>query len=144
LSPPPDLSPKWFAPCLAYTMAKYGMSLCVLGIAEEFKKEGVAANALWPRTAISTAAIEFELGGKSMLKHCRTTDIVADAAHAILTRSSKSATGNFYIDDEVLAAEGVTDLSGYAVEKGQPLLLDFFLSSGPGGNMDGYLSFPLS
>jgi citronellol/citronellal dehydrogenase len=143
LSPPPDLSPKWFAPCLAYTMAKYGMSMCVLGIAAEFKKDGVAANALWPRTAISTAAIEFELGGKAMLKHCRTTDIVADSAHAILTRSSKTATGNFYIDDEVLAAEGKTDLSGYAVQPGQPLLLDFFLSSGPGGTMDGYLSFPM-
>jgi citronellol/citronellal dehydrogenase len=143
LSPPPDLSPKWFAPSLAYTMAKYGMSLCVLGIAAEFKKDGVAANALWPRTAISTAAIEFELGGKAMLKHCRTTDIVADAAHAILTRPSRTATGNFYIDDEVLATEGKTDLSGYAVAPGQPLLLDFFLSSGPGGKMDGFMAFPL-
>jgi len=143
LSPPPDLSPQWFGPCLAYTMAKYGMSMCVLGIAAEFKKEGIAANALWPRTAIATAAIEFELGGKSILKHCRTTDIVADSAHAILTRSSKTATGNFYIDDQVLAAEGITDLSGYAVQPGQPLLLDFFLSTGPDGTMDGYMSFPM-
>ncbi len=143
LSPPPDLSPKWFAPSLAYTMAKYGMSLCVLGMAAEFKKDGVAANALWPRTAIATAAIEFELGGKAMLKHCRTADIVADAAHAILTRTSRAATGNFYIDDEVLAAEGKTDLTGYAVQAGQPLLLDFFLSSGPGGRMDGFMAFPL-
>lgn len=144
LSPPLDMSPKWFAPSLAYTMAKYGMSLCVLGMAAEFKKDGIAANALWPRTAIATAAIEFELGGKSMLKHCRTTDIVADSAHAILTRPSRTASGNFYIDDEVLAAEGKTDLSGYAVQPGQPLLLDFFLSSGPNGTMDGYLAFPLN
>lgn len=143
LSPPPDLSPKWFAPCVAYTMAKYGMSFCVLGMAAEFKKDGVAANALWPRTAIATAAIEFELGGKAMLKHCRTTDIIADAAHAILTRPAKTASGNFYIDDEVLADEGKTDLSGYAVAPGQPLLLDFFLSSGPGGKMDGFISFPM-
>jgi citronellol/citronellal dehydrogenase len=143
LSPPPDLSPKWFAPCLAYTMAKYGMSLCAMGIAEEFKKDGIAANALWPRTAIATAAIEFELGGKSILKHCRTTDIVADAAHAILTRPSKEATGNFYLDDEVLAAEGKTDLSAYAVQPGQPLLLDFFLNSGPNGTMDGFIQFPM-
>ncbi len=143
LSPPPDLSPKWFAPCLAYTMAKYGMSLCAMGIAEQFKKDGIAANALWPRTAIATAAIEFELGGKTILKHCRTTDIVADAAYAILTRPSKEATGNFYLDDEVLAAEGKTDLSGYAVQPGQPLLLDFFLNSGPGGKMDGFMQFPM-
>ncbi|MBL8643017.1 MAG: NAD(P)-dependent oxidoreductase [Rhodospirillaceae bacterium] len=143
LSPPPDLSPKWFAPCLAYTMAKYGMSLCAMGIAQEFKKDGIAANALWPRTAIATAAIEFELGGKSILKHCRSTDIVADAAHAILTRPSRTATGNFYLDDEVLAAEGKTDLSGYAVQPGQPLLLDFFLSAGPDGTMNGYIQFPM-
>ncbi len=143
LSPPPDLSPKWFGPCLAYTMAKYGMSMCAMGVAEEFKKEGIAANALWPRTAIATAAIEFELGGKSILKHCRTTDILSDVAHIILTRPSKSATGNFYIDDEVLASEGITDLSGYAVQAGQPLLLDFFLSSGPGGTMDGFMQFPM-
>ena len=143
LSPPPDLSPKWFAPSLAYTMAKYGMSLCVLGLAAEFRNDGVAANALWPRTAIATAAIEFELGGKSILKHCRRPEIVADAAHAILTRPACTATGNFYIDDEVLAAEGVTDLGPYAVQPGQPLLLDFFLSAGPGGTMDGYMAFPL-
>jgi citronellol/citronellal dehydrogenase len=143
LSPPLDLSPKWFAPSLAYTMAKFGMSLCVLGMAAEFKKDGVAANALWPRTAIATAAIEYELGGKSILKHCRTVDIVADAAHAILTRSSRACSGNFFIDDQVLAEEGKTDLAGYAVQPGQPLLLDFFLSSGPHGTMDGYMAFPV-
>ncbi|MDX2143834.1 MAG: NAD(P)-dependent oxidoreductase [Rhodospirillaceae bacterium] len=143
LSPPPDLSPKWFAPSLAYTMAKYGMSFCVLGMAAEFKKEGVAANALWPRTAIATAAIEFELGGKSILKHCRSVDIVSDAAHAILTRPAKTCTGNFFIDDQVLAEEGKTDLSHYAVQPGNPLLLDFFLSSGPDGTMDGYMAFPV-
>jgi citronellol/citronellal dehydrogenase len=143
LSPPPDLSPKWFASSLAYTMAKYGMSYCVLGMAAEFKKEGVAANALWPRTAIATAAIEFELGGKSILKHCRSVDIVSDAAHAILTRSSKTCSGNFFIDDQVLAEEGKTDLSAYAVQPGNTLLLDFFLSSGPDGTMDGYMAFPV-
>jgi citronellol/citronellal dehydrogenase len=143
LSPPLDMSAKWFASTLAYTMAKYGMSLCVLGLAEEFKEAGIAANALWPRTAIDTAAIRFELGGTSLSKHCRKPEIVADAVHAILTRPAKSTSGNFFIDDEVLAAEGITDLSRYAVEPGQPLLLDFFLSSGPAGTMDGYFAFPL-
>ncbi|MDX2225082.1 MAG: NAD(P)-dependent oxidoreductase [Rhodospirillaceae bacterium] len=143
LSPPLDMSPKWFAPSLAYAIAKYGMSMCMLGLAAEFKQAGVAANALWPRTAIATAAIEFELGGKSILKHCRTPEIVADAAHAILTSPSRTCTGNFFIDDEILAQHGVTDLSKYAVSAGQPLLLDFFLNAGPGGTMDGYLAFPL-
>jgi citronellol/citronellal dehydrogenase len=142
LSPPPDLKPKWFAGTLAYTMAKYGMSLCVLGIAAEFAKAGIAANALWPRTAIDTAAIRFELGGDAMIKHCRKPEIVADAAHAILTRPARECGGNFFIDDEVLAAEGTTDLTGYAVDPGQPLLLDFFLDAGPGGRTDGFLAFP--
>ncbi len=142
LSPPLDMSPKWFGLTLAYTMAKYGMSLCVLGLAAEFKKDGVAVNALWPRTGIATSAVKFELGSEESLKYCRTPEIVADAAYAILTRPSRTATGNFFMDDEVLAAEGVTDLTKYAVAPGQPLLLDFFLSSGPDGTMNGFLPFP--
>jgi len=143
LSPPLDMSPRWFASTLAYTMAKYGMSMCVLGMAEEFRKKGVGINALWPRTGIDTAAIRFELGGAAMAKHCRKPDIIADTAHFILTRDARTCTGNFFIDDEVLAQEGITDLSRYAVTPGEPLLLDFFLSSGPGGQMDGYLAFPI-
>lgn len=143
LSPPLDMNPKWFASTLAYTMAKYGMSMCVLGMSEEFRKKGVGVNALWPRTGIDTAAIRFELGGAAMAKHCRKPEIVADTAHIILTRDAKTCTGNFFIDDEVLAEEGLTDLSHYAVAPGEPLLLDFFLSTGPKGTMDGYLAFPL-
>ena len=143
MSPPLDMNPRWFKSTLAYTMAKYGMSMCVLGMAAEFSAKGVAVNALWPRTAIATAAIEFELGGKSALKHCRTTDIVADAAHLILTSPARECTGNFFIDDEVLAKNGVTDLSNYAVSPGQPLILDSFLAGGPGGTMKGYLEIPV-
>ncbi|MCB2106104.1 MAG: NAD(P)-dependent oxidoreductase [Rhodobacteraceae bacterium] len=143
LSPPLDMDPKWFAPTVAYAMAKYGMSMCVLGMAAEFKAKGVAVNALWPRTAIATAAIEYELGGKSILKHCRTTDIVADAAYLILTSPARDCTGNFFIDDELLASRGITDLSKYAAAPGNPLLLDFFLHSGPNGSMDGYFAFPM-
>ena len=143
LSPPLDMSPKWFGSTLAYTMAKYGMSMCVLGMAEEFKRKGVAVNALWPRTGIDTAAIRFELGGDAMAKHCRKPEIVADTAHIILTRDAKTCSGNFFIDDEVLASEGITDLAHYAVSPGEPLLLDFFLSTGPKGTLDGYLAFPL-
>ena len=142
LSPPPDLNPKWFVGTMAYTLAKYGMSLYALGIAAEFRKDGIAANALWPRTAIDTAAIRFELGGDAMIKHCRKPEIVADAAHAILTRPARACSGNFFIDDEVLASEGVTDLAKYAVKPGEPLLLDFFLEAGPDGKTDGYISFP--
>ncbi len=143
LSPPMDMSPKWFGATLAYTMAKYGMSMCVLGLAEEFKAKGVAVNALWPRTGIDTAAIRYALGGTAVTQHCRKPDILADTAHIILTRESRSCTGNFFIDDQVLAAEGITDLSHYAVQPGLPLLLDFFLSGGPDGTTNGYLPFPL-
>ncbi len=139
LSPPLDMNPKWFAPNLAYTMAKYGMSMCVLGMAAEFKKEGVAVNALWPRTGIDTAAIRNELGGDAAARHCRKPDIISDVAHIILTRDARTCTGNFFIDDEVLASEGVTDLSRYAVTPGQPLLLDFFLSTGPDATGVGYI-----
>jgi citronellol/citronellal dehydrogenase len=126
LSPPLNLAPRWFASHLAYTMAKYGMSMCVLGMAEEYRDRGVAVNALWPRTVIATAALNL-LGGDETARHGRTAEIVADAAHAVLVRPARSCTGNFFIDDEVLAAEGVKDLGRYAVEPGQDLLPDFFL-----------------
>jgi citronellol/citronellal dehydrogenase len=126
LSPPLSLQPRWFGPHVAYTMAKYGMSMCVLGMSEEFRERGVAVNALWPRTVIATAALNL-LGGDETARHGRTPEIVADAAHAILVRESRGCTGNFFIDDEVLAAVGVKDLERYAVEKGQELLPDFFV-----------------
>jgi citronellol/citronellal dehydrogenase len=129
LSPPLNLDPKWFKSHTAYTIAKYGMSLCVLGMAEEFKRDGIAVNALWPRTVIATAAIAM-LGGAVQPERCRTPEIVADAAHVILTRDSRAATGKFFIDDEVLAEAGVTDLSKYAVKPGEPLLHDLFLPDG--------------
>src|SRR4051812_34739847 len=128
LSPPLDMSPKWFKNHLAYTMAKYGMSMCVLGMAEEFREDGIAVNALWPRTMIATAAVQNLLGGDEAMKRSRKPEIVADAAHAILTRPSPEATGNFYIDDEVLAEEGVGDLSQYSYVEGEgELSLDLFL-----------------
>jgi len=125
LSPPLSLDPKWFRNHCAYTMAKYGMSLCVLGMSEEFRGAGVAVNALWPKTVIATAAIALIPGVET--RYCRKPGIVADAAHAILARDSRSCTGNFFIDEEVLASEGVTDFSPYAVEPGSPLLPDLFL-----------------
>lgn len=125
LSPPISLDPKWFRDHCAYTMAKYGMSLCVLGMSEEFREAGVAVNALWPKTVIATAAIAMIPGVEA--RFCRKPSIVADAAHAILTRDSRSCTGNFFVDEEVLASEGVTDFSQYAVEPGAPLLPDLFL-----------------
>ena len=125
LSPPLSLDPKWFGNHCAYTMAKYGMSLCVLGMAEEFREEGVAVNALWPRTVIATAALAMIPGVQT--RNCRKPEIVGDAAHAILVRDSRTCTGRFFLDEEVLAAEGVTDLSRYAVEPGAPLLPDLFL-----------------
>ena len=126
LSPPLNMDKKWFAPHVAYTMAKYGMSLCVLGMAEEFKKDHIAVNALWPRTVIATAALAM-LGDAVKPENCRTPEIMADAAHAILSRTPETATGNFYIDDEILAEVGITDLDQYAVEAGQPLLPDLFV-----------------
>jgi len=127
LSPPLNMDARWFAPHVAYTMAKYGMSMCVLGMAREFAAEGIAVNALWPRTAIATAAIEFAVGNEAMLKFCRKPEIVADAAYVVLSGRSRDRTGQFLIDDEVLAAAGVTDFDGYQVEPGAPLALDFFL-----------------
>jgi citronellol/citronellal dehydrogenase len=127
LSPPLNMDARWFAPHVAYTMAKYGMSLCVLGMSREFSADGIAVNALWPRTAIATAAIEFAVGNEAMLRFCRKPEIVADAAHVILSGRSRERTGEFLIDDEVLAASGVTDFEQYQVAPGAPLALDFFL-----------------
>jgi len=127
ISPPLNLEARWFAPHVAYTMAKYGMSLCVLGMSEELRDRGVAVNALWPRTVIATAAVENLLGGDETVRRSRKPEIVADAAYAILTRDSRSCTGNFFIDEEVLRAEGVTDLTPYSVVPGSDLLADFFL-----------------
>ena len=126
LSPPLNMKPKWFANHVAYTMAKYGMSMCVLGMAEEFKNKGIGVNALWPRTAIATAAINM-IGGDPMMKASRTVDIMSDAAHVILTRDAKSSTGNFYLDEDVLREEGVTDFDKYAVDPSVKLATDFFL-----------------
>ena len=125
LSPPLDMRAKWFAPHLAYTMAKYGMSMCVLGMAEEFREAGVAVNALWPRTIIATAALQVIPGAEA--ERGRTSEIVADAAWHILTRDSRGTTGNFFIDDEVLASAGIMDLSRYSVAQGRPLKLDLFV-----------------
>lgn len=127
LSPPLTMEARWFAPHVAYTMAKFGMSMCVLGMAEELRREGIAVNALWPRTAIATAAVRNLLGGDQAITGCRTPAIVADAAHVILTRPSREFTGHFFIDDEVLASAGVTDLEQYAVTPGAPLMPDFFV-----------------
>ncbi len=126
LSPPLELSPRWFAPHVAYTMAKYGMSMCVLGMAEELKDRGVAVNALWPRTIIATAALNL-LGGDALARHGRTPEIVADAAMAILRRDARTCTGNFFIDEEVLQAEGIHDFARYAVAPGEELAPDLFV-----------------
>ena len=126
LSPPLSMKSKWFKNHVAYTMAKYGMSMCVLGMADEFKRDGIAVNALWPRTAIDTAALAMIPGIDTAA--CRTPEILADAAYIILSRDSKEASGNFYVDDEVLASEGITDLEKYSVVPGtKDFLLDFFL-----------------
>jgi citronellol/citronellal dehydrogenase len=127
LSPPLNLDPKWFKPHVAYTIAKYGMSLVVLGMAEEFRAHGVAVNALWPRTVIATAAVAMIPGAQSQTAQMRKPAIVAEAAHAILTRDAGSCTGNFFIDEDVLRQTGVTDFGRYAVVPGQPLMTDLFL-----------------
>ena len=127
LSPPLNLDPKWFRPHVAYTTAKYGMSLAVLGMAEEFRQHGVAVNALWPRTVIATAAIAMIPGAQTQTARMRKPEIVADAAHAILVRDSRSWTGRFFIDEDVLREAGVTDFGRYAVVPGQSLMTDLFL-----------------
>jgi len=126
LSPPLDIKERWFAPHTAYSIAKYGMSLCVLGLAGEFRAKGIAVNALWPRTTIATSAIEFVVGAPLMAMS-RTPEIMADAAHAILVKPSRDFTGNFLIDDTFLAAEGVTDFDRYRVDPTKPLAPDFFV-----------------
>jgi citronellol/citronellal dehydrogenase len=128
LSPPLDMQPGWFSAHVAYTISKYGMSMCVLGMAAEFAADGIAVNALWPRTAIATAAIEHAIGNAAMLKLCRKPEIMADAAHVVLTRPAREFTGRFLIDDEVLATTGVTDFDRYQVEPGAPLALDLYIS----------------
>jgi citronellol/citronellal dehydrogenase len=127
LSPPLDMSPRWFAGHVAYTMAKYGMSMCVLGMAEEFREQGVAFNSLWPRTGIATAAIEFALAGQDGMSHCRTVDIISDAAYAIFNKPSRQCTGNFFIDDVLLYAEGERDFDKYRVDPTKSLMPDFFV-----------------
>jgi citronellol/citronellal dehydrogenase len=127
LAPPLDLQAKWFAPQAAYAMAKFGMSLCTLAMAEEFRPDGIAVNALWPLTAIDTAAVRNLLGGAATVRGCRRPDIVADAAWAILNRPARDCTGRFFIDEEVLRAEGVTDFTPYAVDPRAPLVADAFL-----------------
>jgi citronellol/citronellal dehydrogenase len=126
LASPLNMDPKWFRNHTAYTMAKYGMSMCVLGMSAEFEDEGIAINALWPATLIATAAIAMIPGVDP--GNGRKPEIMADAAHAVLTRPAKGCTGNFFIDEAVLAEEGVTDLSGYAVDPSKPLLPDIFLN----------------
>jgi citronellol/citronellal dehydrogenase len=125
LSPPLNMEPRWFAPHVAYTIAKYGMSECVLGMAEEFRPQGIAVNALWPRTIIATAALSM-IPGIDM-NRARRPEIVADAATVILAKDSRTTTGNFFLDEDVLASEGVTDLSGYAVAPGSTLMTDAFV-----------------
>jgi citronellol/citronellal dehydrogenase len=126
LSPPLSMKAKWIKNHVAYTMAKYGMSMCVLGMSEEFKRDGIAVNALWPRTAIDTAALQMIPGVDTAT--CRTPDILSDSAYIILNRIAKECTGNFFVDDEVLASEGITDLEKYSVVPGtKDFLLDFFL-----------------
>jgi citronellol/citronellal dehydrogenase len=127
LSPPLNMEARWFRNHVAYTMAKFGMSMCVLGMAAEFKGYGIGVNALWPRTAIDTAAVRNLLGGEAIANRSRTPEIIADAAWHILTKPSKECTGNFFVDDDVLKAAGITDLSGYAVDPTQELAPDFFV-----------------
>jgi citronellol/citronellal dehydrogenase len=127
LSPPLNMETRWFAPHVAYTMAKFGMSMCVLGMSEELRAKRIAVNALWPRTAIATAAVQNLLGGAEAIAGCRTVEIMSDAAHVILTRPSTEFTGQFCVDDDVLKSVGVTDLSKYAVTPGAPLVPDFFV-----------------
>ncbi len=126
-SPPLNMEARWFQNHVAYTMTKYGMSMCVLGMAEEFRERGVAVNALWPKTTIATAAIEHVVGGEEMMRCSRKPEIVADAAYHIITKPSRETTGHFFLDEDVLRREGVTDFSGYAVDPSRDLFPDFFI-----------------
>ncbi len=127
LSPPLDMSPKWFAGHVAYSMAKFNMSMCTLGMAEEFRNDGIAFNALWPRTAIATAAVKFALGGDALVSASRTPEIMADAAHMIFTKTARDCTGNFFIDDTLLYENGVADFEKYRVDASKKLFVDFFV-----------------
>jgi len=128
LSPPLDMAPKWFGPHVAYSIAKYGMSMCTLGMAEEFRGDGIAVNSLWPLTTIDTAAVRNLLGGESLARVSRTPEIIADAAYAIFNKPSRECTGNFFIDEALLRAEGVTDFTRYdAGTTNGPYATDFFV-----------------
>ena len=127
MSPPLDMAEKWFSPHTAYTMAKFGMSMVVLGLAGELRPQGIAVNALWPRTTIATAAVKNLLGGDTLMRRSRTPEILADAAHAIFLKPAKEFTGNFLIDDSFLAGEGVEDFDKYRVDPKEPLAPDFFV-----------------
>jgi citronellol/citronellal dehydrogenase len=127
MSPPLNMEQKWFAPHVAYSIAKYGMSLCVLGMSGELREKGIAVNALWPRTTIATAAVQNLLGGDEIIRRSRKPEILADAAHIILSKPSREFSGNFCIDDEILESAGITDLSGYAVDPSATLVPDFFV-----------------
>ena len=127
LSPPLDMNPRWFQGHVAYSMAKFGMSMCVLGMAAEYKADGIAFNALWPRTGIATAAIKFALAGDEGMKQCRTVEIMADAAHAIFVKPAREFSGNFLIDDSLLYDEGVRDFDHYRVDPTARLMPDFFV-----------------
>src|SRR6185503_12665936 len=122
-----SMEARWFAPHLAYTIAKFGMSLCVLGMSEEFREQGVAVNSLWPKTVIATAAVRNLLGGYDVIKRSRHPEIMADAAYHVLTRSSRECTGNFFVDEDVLREAGVTDFDRYSVAPGSDLIPDFFI-----------------
>jgi citronellol/citronellal dehydrogenase len=127
LSPPLDLRPEWFAQHLPYTLSKYGMSMLVFGMANEFRDDGIACNALWPRTTIATAAVEFALGGNDLMRRSRRPEIMADAAHAILCTSARENTGRFLIDEDVLVAQGVVDFDQYRNDPLLPLQHDLFV-----------------
>jgi citronellol/citronellal dehydrogenase len=127
LSPPLNLDPRWFKEHVAYTIAKYGMSMCMLGMAEEFRADGIGVNALWPRTVIATAAITMIPGAGDQVDRMRKPEVMADAAHAVLVRDARTTTGNFFVDEDVLAAAGIADLTPYAMKPGAPLLPDLFL-----------------
>lgn len=138
LSPPLDLRPEWLAAHLAYSLSKFGMSMCMLGLSEELRGDGIACNTLWPRTTIATAAVEFALGGETMLNRSRKPEIMADAAHVILTKSARSFTGRFTIDDSILYEAGVREFDAYHHAPGQPLQVDLFVDP------DEALPFPVA
>jgi citronellol/citronellal dehydrogenase len=127
ISPPLNFETRWFAPHLAYSMAKYGMSLCVLGMAGELREQGIAVNALWPKTVIATAAVQNLLGGTEVVNLSRKPDIMADAAYVVLTRNSRECTGNYFVDEDLLRQNGVTDFDKYSVSPGSELIPDFFI-----------------